>query len=493
MKYLQEVGALMTDTLLNEAFCGVVVALIFCWFILEAVRPFFSKKGFRQKKHQHEEALEFLKRTMDSSSGKGRLEIARSDAEKHWDWLLEYVLGELSGSDAFHARLTTDGKKVLLRLPADEIIQSLPRDDEHTLMPSLLTAIGVLGTFTGITMGLSKIDLNTLGNNVQQMTESVVQLIGGMKTAFVTSLAGLGAAALVILFSIIRTGKRNWDIQKLREKFDMIAKPADPLEALLYLASPERREADAQQLYAAKEMGSAAKAMNESLSGFNAEVIGDRVAEAIRQALENRMMPTFEDMKVSLVSIQQRMENQNEDVLQSMIIELRKEVIQPMSVEIVRGAQATQNAADAVNALQLQMTAVADTLGGTVEKISICGDELVEQSKKLLESKREIQELLEAVGMHKAGVFQQLQDAARHVSTSVAAMENKYSELETLFLQSQKQIKETIASYASEAEKRHLSFFEQYDEHSTRLMAGLMASADALNTAVEDIRTRKSS
>ncbi|MBR1798503.1 MAG: hypothetical protein IJ761_01195 [Bacteroidales bacterium] len=57
-------------------------------------------------------------------------------------------------------------------------------------LPSLISTLGVLGTFLGITIGL-------LGFNTANIEGSIPQLLNGLKTAFFTSLAGMfGSMAL---------------------------------------------------------------------------------------------------------------------------------------------------------------------------------------------------------------------------------------------------------------------------------------------------------
>lgn len=52
-----------------------------------------------------------------------------------------------------------------------------------------MTSLGILGTFCGIYLSLYPLDFSP-GN----MNDSVTQLLGGMRTAFFTSLAGIGAS-----------------------------------------------------------------------------------------------------------------------------------------------------------------------------------------------------------------------------------------------------------------------------------------------------------
>ena len=55
--------------------------------------------------------------------------------------------------------------------------------------PTILTTLGIFATFLGIAFGLSEFD----ANNIQA---SVPALLGGLKTAFWASVAGVGGALL---------------------------------------------------------------------------------------------------------------------------------------------------------------------------------------------------------------------------------------------------------------------------------------------------------
>ena len=63
--------------------------------------------------------------------------------------------------------------------------------------PTLLTTLGVLGTFVGIALGLRDFD-------VSNIDKSVPLLLEGLKVAFLTSIVGLGTAILLRGWQIIR-------------------------------------------------------------------------------------------------------------------------------------------------------------------------------------------------------------------------------------------------------------------------------------------------
>lgn len=67
------------------------------------------------------------------------------------------------------------------------------------LVPGTLTALGVLGTFLGLTIGLSGL---TLGDeaDINQLRGGIQQLINGASTAFITSLAGVSLSIVASTF-----------------------------------------------------------------------------------------------------------------------------------------------------------------------------------------------------------------------------------------------------------------------------------------------------
>ncbi|MDX1490340.1 MAG: hypothetical protein R3332_03580 [Pseudohongiellaceae bacterium] len=72
---------------------------------------------------------------------------------------------------------------------------------EHRDFRSLIVTAGIFGTFLGIFLGLLEFD-------TQDIEASVPPLLEGMKTAFLTSVVGLGASAILTFFAIV-TGKEE--------------------------------------------------------------------------------------------------------------------------------------------------------------------------------------------------------------------------------------------------------------------------------------------
>lgn len=121
-------------------------------------------------------------------------------------------------------------------------------------LPTLISSIGVLGTFAGITLGLINFDPNNLD-------ESIPLLLGGLKTAFFTSLAGMLGS--MVLSKIVSSGYDNKDngVSDINQAAGLITQSVANMEK----ANAEKLEAiDATQ----KQFVAQLKTMAEKQDGF---------------------------------------------------------------------------------------------------------------------------------------------------------------------------------------------------------------------------------
>ncbi len=111
--------------------------------------------------------------------------------------------------------------------------------------PGLLISLGILGTFVGIVVGLMDFDPNDIDNSISLLLE-------GLKTAFITSLVGMGSAIVfkflsaTSLLGVRQGGKAEKDIgQALLEAMD---KQNQGLDALRKAVAGEEESSLAGQL-----------------------------------------------------------------------------------------------------------------------------------------------------------------------------------------------------------------------------------------------------
>lgn len=107
----------------------------------------------------------------------------------------------------------------------DTVIYSVGHVQLAEVVPSLLTSLGILGTFIGLMRGLSGLDLNDAAKTM----ESIPQMIGGMTYAFTTSIAGVACSLIFNMLNRTACGSAVRAIDDFNDAFTdlVMQKPLD--------------------------------------------------------------------------------------------------------------------------------------------------------------------------------------------------------------------------------------------------------------------------
>ena len=103
--------------------------------------------------------------------------------------------------------------------------------------PTILTSIGIFGTFLGVAIGLNNFDTS-------QLQESVPQLLSGLKTAFWSSIAGL-LGALTIKFRAVMDATHGEEHHQRTASIDDLN---DSMQAILKTLSQDENDTAYQQV-----------------------------------------------------------------------------------------------------------------------------------------------------------------------------------------------------------------------------------------------------
>lgn len=168
-------------------------------------------------------------------------------------------------------------------------------------VPGFLTAIGVIGTFTGLQFGLSELDLS---GDVDVMKDGISGVVNGAKVAFQTSIFG-------ILFSVLFNFFEKFLEQFLHNKLSIIEAQVDwiyprirPEEQLYEIAEHTQQSRESLQGLAEKigselqkSMATASdeirRGLEESLNSIMAPAINrlvDQTSEGNQQALDSLLV-----------------------------------------------------------------------------------------------------------------------------------------------------------------------------------------------------------
>ena len=204
---------------------------------------------------------------------------------------------------AFEKTLTTVGDKTYSTIDAAEFFnpQSLTRGLNMTFWQSyggIFTGLGILGTFMGLTAGLSGVDMTS--GDIEALKSGIAKLLSGVESAFVTSLVGIGCA---IIYSVVHhwlmknfQGNLQTLAEKLDEKFPRRS-AEDWLGDINGTTANHFAEAQLQTELFKKIDAVTADNYTESQEQTTVlKNIGEQVAEAIHNALDEKLAEYVESI-----------------------------------------------------------------------------------------------------------------------------------------------------------------------------------------------------
>ncbi|MEH2305455.1 hypothetical protein [Nostoc sp.] len=269
------------------------------------------------------------------------------------NWLKDHL-----GTDDYNKFRQQDGKFILVKYPS-VLTHPIPRSSLR-FVTTLCTAIGLLGTFYGIQQGLQGINLST--EDTKELITASKELLVGMKTAFSTSMMGLGSGSLftLVLFGCDSLRQKRRD--SLRQKLKAMAtlkttdnNNGDLVEAFIRVGNSL---SGLNQLSAEAIGKSVGRSIAEQFAGLSAQGIGLAVRQQIFPALE----AIFKEQK----QLRELQENQGQRVLEELIKDMRVQVLEPIADRLDKSAELTQQASEAVLTLHRELGGISQSLASSI-------------------------------------------------------------------------------------------------------------------------------
>jgi len=299
--------------MLNTLFILIIIGVAIACFCAEIISILDYKKQCKES----DKAIKLLK----DNQGDRDKGIDLLDNDKMRGWFLHNFVGDIDGN-LFVPRYE-DYTPVMLSYPS-VLGKPVPRGPVY-FAPTLLTALGVLGTFAGIYQGLQGVNLDI--QETETLLKTSTDLLRGMKFAFLTSLLGLGSSSLLML--LLAGG--GWWRQKRRNDLRTELSKVALLQTPGRILAGRERSTGGESNLTAKEIGDAvAKGMQsvlrseltsifEPLTKLNPKAIGQAVAEEMRSVLPSEeLKPIFESLtKLNSKAIGQAVAEEMRSVLPS--------------------------------------------------------------------------------------------------------------------------------------------------------------------------------
>ncbi|HCG6610344.1 TPA: hypothetical protein NJ223_002252 [Vibrio parahaemolyticus] len=267
----------------------------------------------------------------------------------------------------------TKGDLWLTKSPISQMLPSID-SSRYKLIPALLTSIGITGTFLGITLGLSEF---TMAGDSKALLASAAELLEGMKTAFYTSLAGLGTSALFMVWMKISSSVLAKAQKELISTLSAQYFEASPIYYLKNMSNEGQKEVLEAQLRSASAvelMGEKMEATSHVLAqlgtSFNGEVIAKQISTALAESIETSMTPMLGEIKQELSALKDIKEQSQKELVELLIQEMKSELIAPVAEELSKTSAAVTSSNEITSQLNSNIEQVLTSTSETVDTIN---------------------------------------------------------------------------------------------------------------------------
>jgi biopolymer transport protein ExbB/TolQ len=167
-----------------------------------------------------------------------------------------------------------------------------------TMIPDILTSLGILGTFVGLVWGLK--DFNP--NDYEAMTTSVASLVEGIKVAFLTSIYGIALSIVYTVGMKSEYSSMTENLQVFLDRFHAFVMPTAENEARNLLVASQKVQTDA---------------VNKMAEQFSVQ---------LADSFEKVITPTFSKMNDSLDTLVNSVTRCQQDAVKEILDTFMKEM-----------------------------------------------------------------------------------------------------------------------------------------------------------------------
>ncbi|SHI01825.1 anti-phage ZorAB system protein ZorA [Desulfofustis glycolicus] len=340
-------------------------------------------------------------------------------------------------------------------------------------VPGFLTALGVIGTFVGLQLGLSELNI---GNDVsvEEMKTGLAQVISGAKIAFMTSVWGVTLSVLFNFFEKWLAGSIRKNIHKLQNKIDQLF-PRISAEFQLQRIADDGKQS------------------RESLQGL-AEKIGEKMQESLLQVTKGIQASLESSLEKIMAPAINKLVDETSDGNQKALNTLIDTFLERFGVLGSNQRVAMDNASLKVNEA---LNSLSSTMGTFLKKLDQNQNSSAEREKELIatistqvsqlvgQSAEQGKMLTEYVEKQLSGLSKAF-DERDHISGE----RDRYRQ--AVFVKQAKEVKESTETLLSRIEdmmNAHVSASNALIEQGKVLQAGLDESVQANVEASSNMKT----
>lgn len=247
-------------------------------------------------------------------------------------------------------------------------------------VPGILTALGILGTFLGLVLGLRSFDFS----NADQMTSSVEALVSGLNVAFYTSIYGV---TLSVFYNMVFRKTTTELSQQLNQFYDAFRSVMVPLSQKEMAERLDSRQAE----------------NNHLMQGIK-EMLDERLGERLGYQMAETLTPVFDRITQSLDSMMLDFHKEQADSLEKIV----DAFVDRMGGALNAHVNALGDSVDSLSQAQKSMSIELQNLILQIVKTGKDTAQINSQAGEILEQLSSYVPLLEQTARDSAGIIENM-------------------------------------------------------------------------------------
>ena len=381
-----------------------------------------------------------------------------------------------------------DGLIILTSLPG--YIQLAPAPSKFRYLTTVLTTIGVLGTFLGIIIGLDDVSTKIDGN-LSSTFSAVTSLLGGMDIAFRTSIAGMTGSIILLAYINYNDGKKQEAYKNLTGLFFKSFRLETIGDYLSNLLPDGQKELLEKQLEIAEKSSKASdalldmgQAMSKSADNFDANKIGEHISAALDNIFRTEMVPVFKDIRKELTDLREIKQDNGEKIIEA----IKTEIITPLTDEILNTNTMVARSTEALDRLNNEFGGITLKLAEAVSTIQTFQQETMVQLQSFA---GQLKDILSSFQVDTQGV---LEGVSQSIQSAVDESIKGLAKQREAFISSSEDAATTFRDIRTELEKaivKQASVQNELLEKTTARYKGIMEESqkafDSQSNVLNDV------
>ena len=465
-----------------ETFSAAIVAFLLLVFFIFLLRVFYGGMLSRLKIGFFEHLLADIESEQLVEQRANLRDEARKDPTLGGLWL-EFDETLVISPDGRHLWNTVDAA---IFFNTHTLASGITESRLIAAVPGFLTAVGVIGTFAGLQLGLSGLNVAG-GQNLGETANQIQLLIGSASIAFLTSVWGILSSVVFNFVEKYIEQLLRGRIARLQEQIDTIFPKIRPEQKLIEIEEHNRESRNALQGLAEK----IGDRMQETMLH-----IADNISESVSKSLAATLGPAVEKLVEAASELATRQTESSTKALESLVVGFVDQVgkhAERQREMMVQASQDIQNATSGLNSslesfiqkMETQITAMRNSQSGVMDSVRSTVTHHAEETRRILALGDELAKRVSDMSEDLMKISVDLKESTTALQAATINIDSVGERMESAthhFTEVMTKAVETTSSYIeenktlSEVISQSLDFLGKFEERT-----------QGLNTAVENV------